>query len=213
MPLIALHCWSAFFQFLAAGFSVAFVWKRRLGKVWLLVFLALLLKGLLSLGMATMVSTTEHPRLDDTQVPVAELFISMLLAGGFALTGQWFRMKERLEARFDLIAEVDRSLVGLLEEGRILSTVCDVLTRRNGYGAAWVGVAEPDGSIRAERTAGPAAGLIGEISFRWDDAEQQEWATVSPGQVTYFTYRGKDGFRVGPPLTPEPDFLPTLVAE
>jgi PAS domain S-box-containing protein len=172
MPLIVLHFWSAIFQFVAAGYSVAFVWKRRLGKVWLLVFLALLLKGLLSLGMAWVVSVAAQARLVDSQVPVAELFISMLLAGGFVLTGQWFRMKERLEARFDLIADVDRSLVGLLDEDRILSTVCEVLTRRNGYGAAWVGVAEPDGSIRTERVCGPAAGLVGEVAFRWDESPE-----------------------------------------
>ncbi|HEX9206496.1 MAG TPA: ATP-binding protein [Candidatus Deferrimicrobiaceae bacterium] len=170
MPLFALHILSAAFQFLAAAQSVLFVWKRRLGKVWLLVFLALLAKGVLSLAVAALTSTGAHGTLADAQVPVAELFVSLLLASGFILTGQWFRVKERLEARFALIADVDRSLVGLLEEERILSTVCDVLTRRNGYGLAWVGVADPDGSIRVERASGPSAALLGEIAFHWDES-------------------------------------------
>ena len=73
MPLFALHILSAAFQFLAAAQSVLFVWKRRLGKVWLLVFLALLAKGVLSLAVAALTSTGAHGTLADSQVPVAEL--------------------------------------------------------------------------------------------------------------------------------------------
>jgi PAS domain S-box-containing protein len=170
MPLTALHIASAFLDFLAAGQSLAFVWKRRLGKVWLLVFLALIVKGSLSVGLTVSEPDPSLAPLSDSQVPMAELFVSMLMASGFVLTGQWFRVKERLEWRFQLIAEVDRSLVGVLEEERILSTVCDVLSRREGYRLVWVGVAEADGSIRVERSAGDATALLGEIAFRWDDA-------------------------------------------
>src|SRR5512139_3384176 len=169
MPLVALHIASAFLDFSAAGQSLAFVWKRRLGKVWLLVFLALLIKGLLSIGMSLSNPTTSLVPLSHSQGPVAELFVSLLLASGFVLTGRWFRVKERLEGRFQLIAEVDRSLVGVLEEERILSTVCEVLSRRDGYRLVWVGVGEPDGSIRVERSAGDATAFLGEVAFRWDD--------------------------------------------
>src|SRR5512139_1457099 len=164
MPLFALHIVSALLEFLAAGQSLVFVWKRRLGRVWLLVFLALVLKGALSIGVALSVFATPAVPLPDAQVPVAELFVSLLLACGFVLTGQWFRVKERLEARFRLIAEVDRSLVGVLEEERILSTVCEVLSRQEGYLLAWVGVVGPDGSIRVERSAGKATALLGEVA-------------------------------------------------
>jgi two-component system, cell cycle sensor histidine kinase and response regulator CckA len=168
MPLAALHIASAFLDFLAAGQSLAFVWKRRLGRVWLLVFLALLVKGSLSVGMTFTEPASRLAALNESQVPLAELFVSLLMASGFVLTGQWFGVKERLEARFQLIAEVDRSLVGALEEERILSTVCDVLSRREGYRLAWVGVGEPDGSIRVERSAGEATAFLGEVAFRWD---------------------------------------------
>jgi hypothetical protein len=76
------------------------------------------------------------------------------------------------------------------------------------YGA---GAVQSDPYYRENLVLGDLPAGLYKITFRWDDAEQQEWATISPGQVTYFTYRGKDGFRVGPPLTPEPDFLPTAV--
>ncbi|HEX9191561.1 MAG TPA: PAS domain S-box protein [Candidatus Deferrimicrobiaceae bacterium] len=172
MPLFALHIASAFLDLLAAGQSVAFVWKRRLGKVWLLVFLALLVKASLSIGMTFTEPGSPLAPLPDCQLPVAELFVSLLMASGFLLTGQWFRVKERLEGRFRLIAEVDRSLVGVLEEERILSTVCAVLSRQEGYRLVWVGVGEPDGSIRVERSAGDATAFLGEVAFRWDDTPE-----------------------------------------
>ena len=52
------------------------------------------------------------------------------------------------------------------------------------------------------------AGLY-KITFRSDNADQQEWMRILPGQVTYFTYHGKDGFRLGPPPTPQVEWLPT----
>src|SRR5512139_1450517 len=169
MPLVALYIASALLDFLAAWQSFAFVWRQRLGKVWLLVFLALLVKGSVSLGMTVEENGSTLAHLPAAQLPVAELFVSMLMASGFLLTGQWFRVKERLERRFALIAEVDRSLVGVLEEERILSTVCEVLSRQEGYRLVWVGVGEPDGSIRVERSAGDATAFLGEVDFRWDD--------------------------------------------
>ena len=169
MPLTALQIASAFLDFLSAGQSLAFVWKRRLGKVWLLVFLALLIKGAVSIGMTVTEPAPSLASLPGSQFSVAELFVSLLMACGFVLTGQWFRVKERLEGRFRLISEVDRSLVGVLEEERILSTVCEVLSRQEGYRLTWIGVGEPDGSIRVEHSAGDATALLGEVAFRWDD--------------------------------------------
>jgi len=36
----------------------------------------------------------------------------------------------------------------------------------------------------------------------------QTWVDIFPGQVTYFTFRGDQGFTVGPPPVPTLDFLP-----
>ena len=111
-------------------------------------------------------------------------------------------------------------LVGRIADPRDnLLQLIDVQVRntRNGelrvvrtYGA---GAVNPDPYYRENLVLGDLPAGLYKITFRWDDAEQQEWATISPGQVTYFTYRGKDEFSVGPPRTPEPDFLPTLIAE
>ena len=52
------------------------------------------------------------------------------------------------------------------------------------------------------------AGLY-KVSFEWDDKRQQEWMRILPGQVTYFTYNEKRGFKQGPPPTPAVDWVPS----
>jgi PAS domain S-box-containing protein len=180
MFLSALQCGSAFFQFLAVWQSLAFLVSGRLGRVWALVTLALFLKGALTVWWLFAVPGTGFVPYGDATVAIAEFFISLLLASGFLLTGQWFRVKERLEARFDLIAEVERSLVGVLEEGRILSLVCGILSRGNGYPLAWIGTAEPGGTIRVECASGEAAGFLQGISLHWDDVPE---GGTAPGQA------------------------------
>src|SRR3989304_10088379 len=132
MLLSLLYSGSALFQFLAVWQSIAFVPAGRLGRVWSLVSVALFLKGLLSIWV--IFSYTWIPLASFTEQPVAiaKFFISLLLASGFLLTGQWFRFRERLEARFELITEVERSLVGVLEEKKILSLVCGILSPAPG---------------------------------------------------------------------------------
>jgi PAS domain S-box-containing protein len=165
----AIQCVAAIFQFIAAWQSVVFLSTGRLGRVWSLVSLALFLKGILSVWVVFSSSWSTVTAFTDQQVVIAEFFISLLLASGFLLTGQWFRVRERLEARFDLIAEVERSLVGVLEEEKVLSLVCGILSRARGYRLAWVGAAEADGTIRMECSAGDAAEFLQGVALRWDD--------------------------------------------
>ncbi|MBS1244195.1 MAG: hypothetical protein H6R41_732 [Deltaproteobacteria bacterium] len=169
MVLPAIQCASAILQFIAAWQSVVFFSTGRLGRVWSFVSLALFLKGVLSVWVTFSSPWSTVTPLSDQPVVIAEFFISLLLAAGFLLSGQWFRFKERLEARFDLIVEVERSLVGVLEEGRILLLVCEILSRRNGYALAWIGTAASDGTIRVECNAGSAGGFLVDAPLRWDD--------------------------------------------
>jgi len=172
MVLPAIQCVSAIFQFIAAWQSVVFLSTGRLGRVWSLVSLALFLKGLLSVWEIISSSWSTVTPFTDQPVVIVEFFISLLLAAGFLLTGQWFRFRERLEARFDLISEVERSLVGVLEEEKVLSLVCCILSRARGYRLAWVGTAEADGTIRVECSAGDAAECLRGVVPRWDDTPE-----------------------------------------
>ncbi|MDA8122966.1 MAG: response regulator [Deltaproteobacteria bacterium] len=161
---------STFLLFLAAFLSIRFVRLQRLGRPWLLVSLALLLMGGLRLfTLFAGIGETGTWMLDPTLETIT-LGISVLLASGFALTERWFLLKERLEGRFGLITEVDRQLIGVLEEERILSIVCEVLSRRKGYRLAWIAAGEPDGSVRVVKHAGEGDGFPAGAGIRWDDS-------------------------------------------
>jgi len=45
------------------------------------------------------------------------------------------------------------------------------------------------------------------ISFMYQDKPFQYWVDIYPGQVTYFSFNGKDGFEVSTPPAPRLYFL------
>lgn len=49
---------------------------------------------------------------------------------------------------------------------------------------------------------------IYKIAFKYKDERVQTWVEIFPGQVSYFTFNGEDGFTVAPPPVPTLDFLP-----
>ncbi len=53
------------------------------------------------------------------------------------------------------------------------------------------------------------AGLY-KITFHYRGRDQQEWVSIYPGQITYFTFRGALGFQIGLPPAPALDFLPPV---
>ncbi|MGE5190106.1 MAG: PAS domain S-box protein [Gemmatimonadota bacterium] len=174
MPLIAKAV-TALLQFAAVILSVRFVVMKRLGYHWLLVSAALAFMGFVGVAeipVAPVLQTAADHRSPYAIHDAIELAISLLLAAGFVLTERWFLLKERLEGRFRLIAEVDRSLVGLLDEEKILSEVCDGMTRGREYRLAWIGRAAPGGSVEVVRSAGDGQGLLAKIDVRWDESPE-----------------------------------------
>lgn len=51
------------------------------------------------------------------------------------------------------------------------------------------------------------AGLY-KISLLYDDEEKQTWVEIFPGQVSYFTFEGENGFDIVRPPAPTLEFLP-----
>jgi PAS domain S-box-containing protein len=174
--VIAILVGSAFFHFLSAFLSVRFVYHRRLGRPWLLVSIALLIMGTLTSWEAA-VSGGGLFEMPDAGLPLVAFLISFLFASGFALTEQWFLLKERLEGRFRLIADADRALVGVIDEEAILSSVCGVLAHGGGYRLALVAAAEPDGSVRVAACAGEGLGFLTGSVPRWDDRPEGQGPT------------------------------------
>ena len=170
--MIALILTSVVFQSLAAFLSFRFVVRRRLGKPWILVSIALLTVA----GLRMYFLVASYSGMDlasgDSTIEWIELAVSFLLGVGFALTERWYLLKERLEGRFRLIAAVDQALIGVLDEKEILSVVCEGLVRDQGYKVAWIGVANPDGSVVVAESSGEGRGFLSGITLRWDDTPE-----------------------------------------
>ncbi len=170
--MIALALCSVFFQFLAAYLSFRFVRLRRLGKPWILVSATFLFVG--GVRVYSMGAFFEEISLEssDNTINLIEFACSFLLGVGFVLTERWYLLKERLESRFRLIADVDRALIGVLDEEKILSEVCDGLIQEKGYRLAWIGTAEPDGSVSVGKCAGEGQEFLDKVWIRWDDTDE-----------------------------------------
>jgi murein DD-endopeptidase MepM/ murein hydrolase activator NlpD len=49
------------------------------------------------------------------------------------------------------------------------------------------------------------------LTLRFDDKDRQTWVEIYPGQVTFFTFEGENGFDTTRPPAPTLDFLPSPV--
>lgn len=170
--MVALVLSSVVFQSVAAFLSFRFVVRRRLGKPWLLVSIALLIVAGLRVYFLAASFGGGDLVPDDPTIEGIELAVSFLLGAGFALTERWYLLKERLEGRFRLIADVDQALVGVLDEKEILSVVCEGLARDQGYRMAWIGAVKPDGSVSVAESSGEGRGFLSNVALRWDDTPE-----------------------------------------
>ena len=175
--MIAVLAITTVLLFIAAYFSVRFVYYRRLGRPWLLVSVALILLG--SFRLYSLLAGYYDGEIEvlNPGSETISLLVGLLLACGFGLTERWFLLKEKHEGRFLLLYEVDRSLIGVLDENRILALVCEVLCRRKGYRLAWIGAGEPDGSVRIVKSAGNGESLLPDKKVRWDSAPEGQGVT------------------------------------
>jgi PAS domain S-box-containing protein len=183
------------FQFLAAYLSFRFVLLRRLGKPWILVSCALLIMGGMQIYSLFVWYQEPVPASFDPTLEGIGFAVSFLLGVGFALTERWYLLKERLERRFRLIADVDQALIGVLSEEKIFSVVCEGLVREQGYAIAWIGTANSDGSITVVKSAGEAQGFLSEAPLRWDDTPEGKCPTgaaVRSGEMCVVNRMAKD---------------------
>ncbi|MGB3400312.1 MAG: PAS domain S-box protein [Candidatus Deferrimicrobiaceae bacterium] len=193
--MIALLICSVIFQFLAAYLSFRFVLLRRLGKPWVLVSCALLVMGGMQIYSLPVWYGDPAPASVDPTLEVIGFAVSFLLGVGFALTERWYLLKERLERRFRLIADVDRALIGVLDEEKIYSVVCEGLVREQGYAIAWIGTADPNGSISILESAGEAQGFLSEAPLCWNDTPEGECpagAAVRSGEMCVVNRMAED---------------------
>jgi murein DD-endopeptidase MepM/ murein hydrolase activator NlpD len=95
----------------------------------------------------------------------------------------------------------DNTLQTLEVEVRNTETAESHIVRTYGPGAV-----NADPYYRENLVLGDLAAGLYKVAFHFDKYDEQEWMRIYPGQITYFTFRGEDGFHVGPPAAPT---LPT----
>ena len=71
------------------------------------------------------------------------------------------------------------------------------------------GPVNADPYYRENLVLGDLPAALYKITFRYDGKQEQEWVNIYAGQVTYFTFRGGQGFEIGLPPAPA---LPSLPA-
>jgi hypothetical protein len=76
------------------------------------------------------------------------------------------------------------------------------------YGSG--GAANPDPYYNENLVLGDLPAGIYKIVISFDKKDLQTWVEIFPGQVTYFTFEGVNGFSTERPPTPKLKFLPNL---
>jgi murein DD-endopeptidase MepM/ murein hydrolase activator NlpD len=107
-------------------------------------------------------------------------------------------------------------LVGQLvqENGELMRTypirVISVETGRvreiRTYGT---GATNPDPYYKENMVLSDLPAGLYRVSLYYNEREQQFWVQIYPGQVTYFTFKAGEGFKLSAPPTPALDFVPT----
>ena len=73
------------------------------------------------------------------------------------------------------------------------------------------GATNPDPHYNENMALSDLPAGIYKISLRYEDKIQQFWVEIYPGQVTYFTFHGTDGFALSPVPTPKLKFIPSTL--
>lgn len=71
------------------------------------------------------------------------------------------------------------------------------------------GATNPDPNYQENMVLSDLPAGLYRVSLIYDKREQQFWVQIYPGQVTYFTFNLKTGFKLAAPPTPALNFVPT----
>ena len=76
----------------------------------------------------------------------------------------------RLNQALRTTSEIDQLMVREGDAEQLLQEACRILVEHGGFRMAWIGVAEPGGSVRPLASAGDSDGYLASIEVRWDDS-------------------------------------------
>jgi murein DD-endopeptidase MepM/ murein hydrolase activator NlpD len=91
-------------------------------------------------------------------------------------------------------------------EVRVISQETKETFLAKTYGSG--GAINPDPYYRENVVIGDLPAGIYRVNIDYEKKVRQTWVQIYPGQVTYFTFRGLDGFTIGLPAQPTLPFVP-----
>jgi len=120
-----------------------------------------------------------HRRKDGTLLPV-EVSVRVIESGDRPLAQAFVRdvsLRKRAEARQAALMEIDRRL--LLGEAveEILPFICQRIVDLFDLQMAWIGLKEPDGTVRPAGACGVEEGYLAGIQVRWDETPEGQGPT------------------------------------
>ena len=73
------------------------------------------------------------------------------------------------------------------------------------------GATNPDPYYNENMVLSDLPAGIYKVTLDYDDDEQRFWVEIFPGQITYFTFRGEEGFSLQPVPTPRLKVIPATL--
>ena len=133
---------------------------------------------------------TVHQRKDGTLFPVEVSSTGGELHGKQVLLSLIRPVAaRRLRNEVDLLlGEIDHAILQKQPLHQILALVCQRICHLFGFAVTWIGMKQPDGSVRAMARAGDDLPLLDEIQIRWDDSPFSAGPTgraIQTGELQY----------------------------
>lgn len=100
----------------------------------------------------------------------------------------------------------DKGRVIQQTEVRVISQETKETYLARTYGSG--GAINPDPYYRENLVIGDLPAGIYRINIEYEKKTRQTWVEIFPGQVTYFTFHGLDGYTSQPPKVPTLEFVP-----
>ncbi len=80
--------------------------------------------------------------------------------------------RKRRDLVLGLLHEVDRKILRHEKRDEVFTFLCEELTRRLDFPLAWIGLKNPDGSVKPMAAGGTARKYVEETSVRWDETPE-----------------------------------------
>ncbi|HET6440301.1 MAG TPA: FIST N-terminal domain-containing protein [Anaeromyxobacter sp.] len=81
--------------------------------------------------------------------------------------------RRRLQRAWRTLSECNKAMVRAVSEEGLFAEICRILVESGGHRMCWVGLAEPDGSVRPVASAGHGAAFATKVRASWQEDDER----------------------------------------